>query len=301
MQRKQNVWMGRDNEFRTYKRPEQAVVSKSVQDAMSLYAQAGASLRKHNFSFGFEDSKKQIDANANQAAVMKKSIYEYTKQSNESIGAWRKEQLAKNRASNIQWGLKAEQAISHDTAYGNGLGKNMMNQTFTNLRSSTNDMTRGERYTIDSSRTAAKTISNRLDPPISLKDLRDQGANLLNRGGKRIDHQNAQKKTVVGAHIVNENSHEPSNLEKGKLGRDNITSKAANLISESNVQLSHQKRSGSGLKMNSAGEKARFSKSINALPANRQLAYDTYMGGNLVGAGRNESKPAAGSANLMSP
>jgi len=30
--------MGRDNEFRNYRKPEAAVVSKSVHDAMALYA-----------------------------------------------------------------------------------------------------------------------------------------------------------------------------------------------------------------------------------------------------------------------
>jgi len=56
--------MGRDNEFRTYKRQEQATVSKSVTDS-SMYANAGATLRKHNFSFGFEDSKRQNDDKMN--------------------------------------------------------------------------------------------------------------------------------------------------------------------------------------------------------------------------------------------
>ena len=42
------------------------MVSKSVSDAMQLYANAGASLRKHNFSFGFEDSKRQNDDKVNQ-------------------------------------------------------------------------------------------------------------------------------------------------------------------------------------------------------------------------------------------
>ena len=48
--------MGRDNEFRTYKRPEQAVLNSSVKEAMSLYADAGAKLRKQNFAFGFESN-----------------------------------------------------------------------------------------------------------------------------------------------------------------------------------------------------------------------------------------------------
>lgn len=58
-QRHQNVWMGRDNEFRTYKRAEQAVVSKSING--SVGGDAGAALRKHNFHFGFEDPKNVIN------------------------------------------------------------------------------------------------------------------------------------------------------------------------------------------------------------------------------------------------
>ena len=58
--RQPHVFMGRDNEFRTYRRPQQAVLSKSVKDSTALYAEAGASLRKHNFKFGFEDPKNAV-------------------------------------------------------------------------------------------------------------------------------------------------------------------------------------------------------------------------------------------------
>ena len=51
--------MGRDNEFRTYKRVEQAVVSKSING--SVNQNAAALLRKHNFNFGFEDPKNVIN------------------------------------------------------------------------------------------------------------------------------------------------------------------------------------------------------------------------------------------------
>ena len=50
--------MGRDNEFRTYRRPEQATVNSTTKKALDLYADPGASLRKHNFQFGFEDPKR---------------------------------------------------------------------------------------------------------------------------------------------------------------------------------------------------------------------------------------------------
>ena len=93
--------MGRSNEFRTYRRPEQATVSKSVQDAMHLYANAGSNLRKHNFSFGFEDNKGQIADQAIKSAAAKKNLYEYTKASQENVSQWRQDQLTKNRVSNI--------------------------------------------------------------------------------------------------------------------------------------------------------------------------------------------------------
>ena len=49
--------MGRDNEFKVYKRPEQATVAMNGgKGAVDTYS-AGASLRKHNFHFGFDDRK----------------------------------------------------------------------------------------------------------------------------------------------------------------------------------------------------------------------------------------------------
>ena len=283
---------------------------------MQLYANAGASLRKHNFSFGFEDSKRQNDDKVNQQNAAQKSIYEQTQKSQENIGAWRKEQLTKNRTSNIQWGLKAEAPVSFDTTYGDKLSKrSTMNQTFSNLKSGSNDVRR-DANTIDSSRTAKnatnvpqarEALNKSLDmgaargPAVSYKDIREQGALLLNRGGKRIDMHHAQKQTIVGAHIINENSHDPVNLEKGKLDRSNIQSKAANLIQTSNVQLSHL-RSSSGLKMNTTNDRSRFGKSANKAAKildTRALTYDSI--GDKGQTGRQSSKPAAGSANLMSP
>lgn len=57
-QRQPHVWMGRDNEFRTQRRSENANVSKSVQNAVQMYSSAGANLRNANFAFGFEDNKR---------------------------------------------------------------------------------------------------------------------------------------------------------------------------------------------------------------------------------------------------
>ena len=50
-QRIPHVWMGRDNEFRSYTRREMAIVGKNHSAYNNDMA---AVLRKHNFSFGFE-------------------------------------------------------------------------------------------------------------------------------------------------------------------------------------------------------------------------------------------------------
>ena len=78
--------MGRDNEFRSYKRKEQAVVSKSIGGA--LPANAGAQLRKHNFSFGFEDAKSLANERAQRSAATSKDLYEHTKTSHQT-SQWR--------------------------------------------------------------------------------------------------------------------------------------------------------------------------------------------------------------------
>ena len=82
-----------------------------------------------------------------------------------------------------------------------------MNQTFSNLKSGSNEVRR-DANTIDSSRTAKnktnmpqtrEALNKSLDigasrgPTVSYKDIREQGALLLNRGGKRIDMHHAQK------------------------------------------------------------------------------------------------------------
>ena len=78
-QRHQNVWMGRDNEFRSYKRKDEPVVSKSI--GSSLHSNIGAQLRKHNFSFGFEDARSLANERVQRSAATKKDLYEHTKTS----------------------------------------------------------------------------------------------------------------------------------------------------------------------------------------------------------------------------
>ena len=74
--------MGRDNEFRNYRRPEQATVQGSVGKAMSIYSgNEGNKLRKHNFHFGFDDNQRVAKDQAIKSAAAKKSLYEYTKAS----------------------------------------------------------------------------------------------------------------------------------------------------------------------------------------------------------------------------
>lgn len=42
---------------------------------------------------------------------------------------------------------------------------------------------------------------------------------MLNKGGKKIDLQHAQKQSVVGAHIITPKYEEPTFLEKGHMNR----------------------------------------------------------------------------------
>ena len=231
--------MGQENAFKTYKRQEQATVSKSV---LNDNSSAGASLRKHNFKFGFEDRERMLKDKADSSAAAKKSLYEFTK-SSEHNGAWRKDQMNRHRASHIQWGLNAEVApLQNDRSYGAVSGKNHMNHTFTNFNNA-----KPQGSTIESTRTAKNKPSNLITgknrsrysigaaEPISQKDL------MLNKGGKRIDVHHSQKQTVVGNHIVNPNAQEPVNFEKGTVGRDNLqpTAKANR---GTNVMLSYHKR-----------------------------------------------------------
>ena len=40
---------------------------------------------------------------------------------------------------------------------------------------------------------------------------------MLNKGGKKIDMTHSQKQSIVGAHLINLNSNDPVNLEKGSV------------------------------------------------------------------------------------
>lgn len=129
--------MGRDNEFRTYKRPEAATVSKSVQEAMNLFNNAGSNLRKHNFKFGFDGAP---IVSKETAVANEKNLYEYTKNSSQDNSMRMIQQKQKNRQSNIQWGLKAQAGMSGNNRYTTP-GKqeivvDHMNKTFTNMEQS---------------------------------------------------------------------------------------------------------------------------------------------------------------------
>ena len=152
--RQQNVWMGRDNEFRTYRRFEAATVSKSTANAKGMGAQAGAELRQHNFKFGFDDPSALAKDQALKSEVAKQSLYDYTKSSQADISDWRKKQEIKNRVSNIQWGLKPLPASVN--RYGSTPGnaaEDPMNRTFSsNLKPHPDNFK--ETKGMDSSRTA---------------------------------------------------------------------------------------------------------------------------------------------------
>ena len=77
-------------------------------------------------------------------------------------------------------------------------------------------------------------------------EARDLSLKLLKRGGKRIDLEHSQKQTIVGAHMINQNSQAPTNLEKETLSSNKVPStKLTNNVQASNVQLFHMKRSSS--------------------------------------------------------
>lgn len=101
--------MGNDNSFKTYKRPEAATISKSVADSIYLHSneETAANLRKHNFKFGFEDPHTSSKDLMLKSEAAKRSLYEYTKNSQQDISQTRKNTEIRNRASNISWGLKS--------------------------------------------------------------------------------------------------------------------------------------------------------------------------------------------------
>ena len=68
-----------------------------------------AVLRKHNFSFGFDDRRSLVKDMANETAQAAKNLYEGVACGDLARSlAFRKEQKERNRSSHIQWGLKAE-------------------------------------------------------------------------------------------------------------------------------------------------------------------------------------------------
>lgn len=90
------------------------------------------------------------------ATAAKKSLYEYTKASNEDNFEWRKQQIVRNRNSNIQWGLKREDATTVERIAGKSAQPNSK-QALNNTGSRYNDAGGNEMRnmaTIDSTRTA---------------------------------------------------------------------------------------------------------------------------------------------------
>lgn len=154
-QRKANIWMGRDNEFRNIKRGEPSASQRTTQEALTIYSKSasnGPNLRKHNFSFGFEPAG---------AAIAEKQIIRETEERNlyaqahniTSVKQQRREQETKNRTSNIKWGLKSEQAVGGDN----------MRQTQNSFAAASQTDLQKDIKTIESSRTQQHSTNNRRD------------------------------------------------------------------------------------------------------------------------------------------
>ena len=116
-----------------------------------------ANLRKHNFKFGFEEGQFESEASMTRASAAKKSLYEYTKASNVDNFEWRKQQIVRNRNSNIQWGLKREDATAVERIAGKSAQPNakavLIGQAGINQNTRYNVEKGGTTRTIDSSRT----------------------------------------------------------------------------------------------------------------------------------------------------
>ena len=78
-------------------------------------------------------------------------------------------------------------------------------------------------------------------------DWRAKSLSMLNRGGKKIDMQHSQKQSVVGAHMIQENAKDPTNLEKEKadpntfIQRVNSVQGQLSKTQNSHIQLGHRK------------------------------------------------------------
>ena len=134
---------------------------------------------------------------------------------------------------------------------------------------------------------------------------------MLNRGGKRINYQNVTNQTAVGAHMVNENSREPLNLEKNTYDRNSVfpTRPSNSAAHSASINLCHQQRSASQFKGRHGAKSTEPTRP--SLPADRMINAPNSTGRarmnvgsslpNRYAAGDQEQRPAAGSANLMSP
>ena len=136
--------------------------------------------------------------------------------------------------------------------------------------------------------------------------------NMLNRGGKRINYQNVTNQTAVGAHMVNENSREPLNLEKNTYDRNSVfpTRPSNSAAHSASINLCHQQRSASQFRSRHGAKSTEPTRP--SVPTDRMIAHNapnstgrarpnisTLPG--RYGVGDQEERPAAGSANLMSP
>jgi len=174
----------------------------------------------------------------------KKSLYEYTKDSQQNLEYWRKETELKNRHSNITWGLKAQ-----SKRYESSSSKaDPLNLTFSSVKTG-NEITR-EMNSIDSTRTAKNltssnaAITNRHQILHSLELNRNKSPfdgekhlAMVNRPGKKIDMHHEMKQSTVASHIINANSQDPQTFEKSTSGH--VARPTINHNMSTNIQLAH--------------------------------------------------------------
>ena len=71
-----------------------------MQGSLAKNAGMGASLRKHNFKFGFDDQRASAKDLLEKSEQAKQVLYEYTR-SSQQVTDWRKKQTTAQRQSHI--------------------------------------------------------------------------------------------------------------------------------------------------------------------------------------------------------
>jgi len=125
---------------------------------------------------------------------------------------------------------------------------------------------------------------------------------VINRPGKRIDANHEMKQSTVASHIVNANSHEPQKFEKTSLRHLESPVPTIHANKSTNIILAYQKRSPTNINDSSAKISASQEKPKNNLAKAMLMKGGSSLSSNHESAAYlNDTIPAAGSANLMSP